>query len=295
MLEVINYFEPLAYVLRRVDGDVPAMGYIYGDLLKAKQDIATRLNGNEKKYGPIWRIIDARWDSKLKTPLHKAGYFLNPGYFYDNKKEMEDEVLMEAVVQCAAQMYRDDITMQDNIVSQLTMYTEATGSFGIPMAIRQRNMKTIPPANWWSVHGGSAKDLRKMAIRILSLTCISSACERTWSAFERVHSKKRTRLGQRKLNALVFVMFNKRLQYPDAPAPQLEDDAQSGSVRGKRRLIHKSSSSKAKKARVVAEDEEEEFDSSESEEEEEENIPYADGDGSSDHEADDVVASGNDD
>ncbi|XP_034592935.1 uncharacterized protein [Setaria viridis] len=316
MLEVINYFEPLAYVLRRVDGDVPAMGYIYGDILKAKQDIAVRLNGNEKKYGPIWGIIDARWDSKLKTPLHKAGYFLNPGFFYDNKKEMEDEVLMEAVVQCAAQMYRDDITMQDNIVSQLTMYTEATGSFGTPMAIRQRNIPTISPANWWSVHGGSAKDLRKMAIRILSLTCSSSACERTWSAFERVHSKKRTRLGQRKLNALVFVMFNKRLQWkysqkdrdplvakfiddestnewivdPDAPAPQLEDDAQSGSVRGKRRLIHKSSSSKAKKARVVAEDEQEEFDSSESEEEEEGNIPYADGDGSNDHEADDVAS-----
>lgn len=111
-------------------------------------------------------------------------------------------------------------------------------------------------------------------------------------------------------------MFNKRLQWkysqkdrdplvakfiddestnewivdPDAPAPQLEDDAQSGSVRGKRRLIHKSSSSKAKKARVVAEDEQEEFDSSESEEEEEGNIPYADGDGSNDHEADDVAS-----
>jgi hypothetical protein len=108
-------------------------------------------------------------------------------------------------------------------------------------------------------------------------------------------------------------MFNKRLQWkysqkdrdplvakfvddeppnewivdPDAPAPQLEDGAQSGSVRGKRRLIHKNSSSKAKKARVVAEDEEE-FDCSESEEEEEENIPYADGDGSGDHVVDDV-------
>jgi hypothetical protein len=43
-------------------------------------------------------------------------------------------------------------------------------------------------ANWWSVHGGSAKDLRKLAIRILSLTCSSSACERNWSAFERVSS-----------------------------------------------------------------------------------------------------------
>jgi hypothetical protein len=145
MLEVINYFEPLAFVLRRVDGDVPAMGFIYGDLLRAKQDIATCLNGNVKKYGPIWEIIDERWDSKLKTPLHKAGYFLNPSYFYENKKEMEEEVMMEAVVQCAAQMYRDDPEMQDNIVAQLAMYTEGTHSFGTPMAIRQRNSKTISP------------------------------------------------------------------------------------------------------------------------------------------------------
>jgi hypothetical protein len=90
-------------------------------------------------------------------------------------------------------------------------------------------------------------------------------------------------------------MFNKRLQWkysqkdrdplvakyvddeppnewivdPDAPAPQVEDDVQSGSVRGKRRLIiHKNSASKAKKARVVADDdEEEEFECFESEEE----------------------------
>jgi hypothetical protein len=35
MVEVINYFEPLAYVLQKVDSDIPAMWYIYGDLLKA--------------------------------------------------------------------------------------------------------------------------------------------------------------------------------------------------------------------------------------------------------------------
>uniref|UniRef100_A0A0A9BB31 Uncharacterized protein n=1 Tax=Arundo donax TaxID=35708 RepID=A0A0A9BB31_ARUDO len=74
------------------------MGYIYGDLLKAKQEIAACLNGNEKKYGTIWKIIDARWDKKFKTALHKAGYFLNPGLFYENKKEMEEGDLMEVVI-----------------------------------------------------------------------------------------------------------------------------------------------------------------------------------------------------
>ncbi|XP_022681359.1 uncharacterized protein LOC111256859 [Setaria italica] len=196
MLEVINYFEPLTFVLRRVDGDVPAMGYIYGDLLKAKQEIAACLNRNEKKYGSIWKIIDGRWDSKLKTALHKARYFLNLSFFYENRNEMEEEGMMEVVIECATRMYRDDITVQDNIVAQLSMYAEATEIFGTTIAIRQRNSQEISPANWWSAHGTCAKDLKKMAIRILSLTCSSSTCERNWSAFESVHSKKRTRLGQ---------------------------------------------------------------------------------------------------
>ncbi|XP_044972492.1 uncharacterized protein LOC123439945 isoform X1 [Hordeum vulgare subsp. vulgare] len=80
---------------------------------------------------------------------------------------------------------------------------------------------TITNARWWTVHGTYAKDLKKMAIRILSLTCSSSACQRNWSAFERVHSKKRTRLDQKKLNDIVYVMFNKRL---DSKYSQRERD-----------------------------------------------------------------------
>jgi hypothetical protein len=41
-------------------------------------------------------------------------------------------------------------------------------------------------AKWWLNHGSSAPNLRKLAARILSLTCSSSACERCWSSFEQV-------------------------------------------------------------------------------------------------------------
>jgi hypothetical protein len=37
--EAINIFEPLVEVLRRVDGDVPAMGFLYGDLKKQKKKL----------------------------------------------------------------------------------------------------------------------------------------------------------------------------------------------------------------------------------------------------------------
>lgn len=49
---------------------------------------------------------------------------------------MEDKVLIEAILECAARMSNDDITMKDNIVSHLTMYIEATCSFLTLMTIR---------------------------------------------------------------------------------------------------------------------------------------------------------------
>jgi len=58
----------LVKVLRRVDGDKPSMGFLYGDLDNAKEKIARNLNHEEKKVIPIWKLIDTRWNDKLKGP-----------------------------------------------------------------------------------------------------------------------------------------------------------------------------------------------------------------------------------
>ncbi|CAM8979427.1 unnamed protein product [Rhodiola kirilowii] len=67
------------------------------------------------------------------------------------------------------------------------------------------------PAQWWDMYGYYTPDLKKFAIQILSLTCSSSGCERNWSAFEMVHTKKRNRLHQQRMNDLVYVMANMKL------------------------------------------------------------------------------------
>lgn len=54
--------------------------------------------------------------------------------------------------------------------------------------------------------------MQKFAIRVLSQTCSASGCERNWSLFERIHTKKRNRLEQKRLNDLVFVQYNLRLR-----------------------------------------------------------------------------------
>lgn len=48
-------------------------------------------------------------------------------------------------------------------------------------------------------------------MRILSLTSSSSVCERNWSTFENIHTKKRNRLTTERLNSLVFIQFNSRM------------------------------------------------------------------------------------
>ena len=49
--------------------------------------------------------------------------------------------------------------------------------------------KKKAPAEWWDAYGDECPELQRFAIRVLSLTCSSSGCERNWSAFEMVCSK----------------------------------------------------------------------------------------------------------
>ena len=53
---------------------------------------------------------------------------------------------------------------------------------------------------------------KEFPTRILNQTCNASSCERNWSMFEKIHSKKRNRLTQKRLNDLAFVHYNLRLR-----------------------------------------------------------------------------------
>jgi len=51
---------------------------------------------------------------------------------------------------------------------------------------RQLEIKKKTSAQWWDSYGDECPELQRFAIRVLSLTCTSSGCERNWSAFEMV-------------------------------------------------------------------------------------------------------------
>ncbi|CAN1777080.1 hypothetical protein LINPERHAP1_LOCUS13889 [Linum perenne] len=55
--------------------------------------------------------------------------------------------------------------------------------------------------------------LQNIAIKLLSQTTSSSSCERNWSVFEHIHTKRRNRLEHKRVSDLVFVHYNMRLQH----------------------------------------------------------------------------------
>ncbi|XP_060211283.1 uncharacterized protein LOC132638410 [Lycium barbarum] len=179
---------PLIKVLRLVDGEQkPPMGYLFEAMDRVKEFIRKSFS-DPHKYAKVFDIIDKRWSDQLHQPLHAAGNLLNPSSFYDNNEmRLLNAKVTKGFYESVAKLV-PNIDEQDQIGDQLSAYTNSEGTFGFPMAIRQRKKKS--PVEWWRLYGGDTPELQKFVIKVLGLTCSSSGCERNWSVFEHVRTKK---------------------------------------------------------------------------------------------------------
>ncbi|KAL5764322.1 hypothetical protein ACOSP7_016678 [Xanthoceras sorbifolium] len=132
----LKVFAPLVKVLRLVDGDVkPSMGFLYGELKNAKEEIKVVLRNNVSVYRPILDIIDSKAKDRLDTPLHKTAYLLNPFYCYKDPEIGKDCDLMNALYACVEIMYPDDMDKQTRILmNDLVKYTKKEDQFQKPLA-----------------------------------------------------------------------------------------------------------------------------------------------------------------
>eukprot|EP00253_Pinus_taeda_P003832 PITA_03832 len=78
--EVCTVIEPLVKVLQLVDGEKPAMGYLYEAMDRAKESIQVYYDdkgdeGFQKQF--LWEMINERWNNTLHRPIHAAGIYLN--------------------------------------------------------------------------------------------------------------------------------------------------------------------------------------------------------------------------
>ena len=89
--------EPLVKVLRLVDGEKPAMGYLYEAMDRAKGSIQTYYDdkGDEgfQKQLLLWEVIHERWNNTLHHHIHAAWIYLNPAFAYSYDFLFDVEVM----------------------------------------------------------------------------------------------------------------------------------------------------------------------------------------------------------
>ncbi|KAL2902899.1 hypothetical protein RDABS01_027981 [Bienertia sinuspersici] len=159
---------PLVRAISLISGDSkPHMGFIYETMDQVKETISEEFGRKKTQYTPIWNIIDETWNTILHSPLHAAGYFLNPRLHYTEDFYSDTEVaggLLITIVRMAG-----DQRTQDLISRQLDVYGGCRGDFKIGTDNNSRD--SLSPATWWSRFGDHCPDLQKVAVRILSQTC----------------------------------------------------------------------------------------------------------------------------
>ncbi|XP_052619769.1 uncharacterized protein LOC111887978 [Lactuca sativa] len=186
-------FAPLVDMIRLVDReDQPCMGYFYDAMSRAKKQRSKNLKGgpNARMESTVLFIIQQRWSGQLHYPLHAAGCFLNPAIFHGENSEIEKNKDIETGLYVAIDRLVPDEDENDLLRQQLNIYIDSEGQFGSVAAKRSR-MK-VAPYIWWRSYGIDTPLLQNFAIKL--------------------HSKKRNCLLQQKLNDLVFIQYNTRLQ-----------------------------------------------------------------------------------
>ncbi|KAI3858055.1 hypothetical protein MKX03_006326, partial [Papaver bracteatum] len=201
---------PIVKVLRLVDGDdKPAMRYIYKAIDKAKEQIQANFKNVKRRYEAYMKIIDLRWNTQLHGHLHAAGYFLNPRdsflilCIYQYATDFAPNIDVKLGLYDAIKIMCPSAAERRIIDKQIDLFTSARGMFGHDMAKETRERKH--PALWWNSYGDSTPELKRVYVRILSATCSASGYERNWRIFEQVHTKRRNRLSQQRMNALVYI------------------------------------------------------------------------------------------
>ncbi|CAN6444882.1 unnamed protein product [Victoria cruziana] len=209
--EVLKVMIPLIRVLRLAYGDEKRpMGYIYEAMDRAKETIQIDLNYDEAKYLPIWTVVDRIWNNLLHNPLHSAGYYLNPGYFYSDDFFGDAEVAA-GLLDCVECLVKD-LKVQNLLHLQLDDYRNVKGGFSTQQAIEGRTK--FHPVEWWSLYGGHCPELQRFAMRILSQTCSGMRCRQDRGLLERLCTKEKSKIENSLLEDLVLVHCNLQMQRP---------------------------------------------------------------------------------
>ena len=203
--QIVSLCEPIVTLLRLVDGNIPCTGKIYWRMFKLCQNIEqSDLSTTRQKQ--IHQLTMGRW-KMMHTELHAAGFVLDPEY--KEFLQHENEEVMSGFRAMIEKIHQNNVPAQVKAVQQHATYRAGQGLFARPMAMAAA--KDMPAHRWWLSFGSHVPELQKVAVRVLSQVSSALACERNWSTFDFIHTKRRNRLECKKMRDVVFIHSNLRL------------------------------------------------------------------------------------
>lgn len=155
-------------------------------------------------------IISRRWDY-LHSPIHGATYCLDPEFWDDTGNSAECKANLLAVINQVLSTSEAQARAQ----AQFAAYKAKEGLFAVGGAA-VADASSMPAHQWWDMYGSHVQELQQVAVRILSQVSAAVACERNWSTYDYIHSKKRNLLAPARARDLVYVFSNQRLLRKEA-------------------------------------------------------------------------------
>ncbi|KAK9279780.1 hypothetical protein L1049_013462 [Liquidambar formosana] len=196
--------EPFVRLLATLNIDKSVMGDVYDWRVQALE--ATRSKGiDDIALNQLEVLIENRWDM-LFSPLHAAGYILNPRYF--GKGQTKDKTVMRGW-KATLERYECDSAARRILREQLGSYLRLEGSLGEEDAMDCRDK--MDPVAWWENFGSEIPHLQTLAIKILSQVSSVVICQESWQDNDFPYREMADRLGVERVEDVVFVRNNLRL------------------------------------------------------------------------------------
>ncbi len=160
--------------------------------MQLQQAIADLQPGDLFSEGDLEFMAEA-WEDRWNFFFRRnqgAAYLLAPTYLSDTGA-MANKELMNSFLKVVEHSVPEED--QSKVLEQLTSFRRQKGLWGSALA---QKLHDVPDqlALWEAFGGIMAPELKKLAFKMLSLGCTTSAAERNFKDFAFVHDKKRNRL-----------------------------------------------------------------------------------------------------
>lgn len=192
--------EPFVRLLATFNIDKSVMGDVFDWRMRALEAIR-RKGIDDNALNQVEVLLESRWDMYF-SPLHAAGYILNPRYF--GKNQAKDKTAMRGW-KATLERYESDSGARRVLREQLSSYWRVEGSLGDEDAVDCRDK--MDPVAWWENFGFETPHLQTLAVKILCQVSSVGICQ-----FSDIPCQEAANmLKVERVEDLVFVQNNLRL------------------------------------------------------------------------------------